>query len=314
LWLGVRPSTFAQGCISSLRGMLSRFFFCIGLLCLGVAAGRAQAQDIDWPVYTGMYAQGGASYYSGLKLDSYDTFRQSFNTVFRSRLRTELGPWTPQYSYSYGGGAYIGPLYFSVVKHRMSLTSVAEYKRGDRRELTLDYNPLDLNFDLMFPVGGRVVLGMACGGQLQKATVRSGYRYAYDGRLSYGDDQPMNGIFRMKADMALVLGARIDLKLVKLHDHSFITLSMRGENIGVGRNYVSSDPYLLPLRDELMGQASAGPTHNDGTLRYYLPEDVRNRYDDYTTFVGTNPTFASVLHGWRFSANLLITPFERQLN
>jgi hypothetical protein len=289
----------------------SRRLFLLGLL---IATGEASAQDIDWPVYAGFYLQGGGSYYSGLKLDSYDAFRESFNTVFKSQLRTPLGAWVPQYNYSFGGGAYIGPLYLSLVKHRLSVTSVAEYKRGDRRELTLDYNPLDMNFDLMFPVGGRLVLGMALGAQFQNGTVRSGYRYAYGGRLSYGDDQPMNGIFRMKSNTAILIGGRVDLKIVKLHDHSFITLSLRGENVGFMRTYISSDPYLLPLRDELMGQATAGPSHTDGTLRYYLPEDVRKRNDDYTTFVGINPTFAGALHGWRFSANLLITPFERQLN
>jgi len=154
---------------------------------------------------------------------------------------------------------------------------------------------------------------MALGVQLQNATLRSGYRYAYDGRLTYGDDQPLNGIFRQKANSAMTIGGRLDLKLIKLRRHSFITLSLRGENIGFGRNFVSSNPYLLPMRDELMGQASAGPVHVDGDLPYYLPEDVANRHNPYTTFVGLNPTFAGVLHGWRFSANLLLTPFERKL-
>lgn len=291
-------------------------FFCLSLLgWLLLAAASVTAQTVDWRVYTGIYVQAGASSYAGLKLDSYDQFRESFNTVFKSRLKTPLGPWTSQYSYSFGGGVYIGPAYISVVKHRMSLASVAEYHNGDRRELTLDYNPLDLNFDLMFPVGGRVVLGAAIGGQLQNVTVHSGYRYAYNGLLSYGEEQPLSGIFRQKVNGSMLLGARVDLKLVKLHDHSFITLSLRGESVGVLRHFIEgSDPYVNPMRDEMMAQTPGGPTFDDGILRYYLPENVRNGKDDYTTFTGLNPTFASTLHGWRFSANLLLTPFERKLH
>ncbi|MDQ2772094.1 MAG: hypothetical protein M3Y54_16530 [Bacteroidota bacterium] len=295
--------------------MRFRSFCCLALL-LGLGATRpASAQTVNWPVYAGFYLQGGGSYYAGLKLDSYEQYRESFNTVFKTRLRTPLGAWTPQLDYSFGGGAYIGPACFSVVKHRMQVSSVAEYLNGDRREMTLDYNPLDLNFDLLFPVGGRVGVGAAIGGQLQNVTVHSGYRYAANGLLSYGEEQPLNGVFRQKVTGSLLLGARLDLKLIKLHDHAFITLSLRGESVGVLRHFIEgSDPNVNPLRDEMMAQATGGPTFDDGTLRYYLPEDVRKRRDDYTTFVGLNPTFASTLHGWRFSANLLFTPFERRLN
>ena len=293
--------------------MQRRYLLCFALLPGLLAAARPTlAQHVTWPVYTGFYVQAGASFSPGLKMDSYDAFRESFNTVFRSSLRTPLGPWTVQRTYSFGGGAYIGPAYVSVVKHVFSTSAAAEYRNGDRRELTLDYNPLDINTDLMYPVGKRVVLGVAIGAQLQKVTIHSGYRYAANGLLSYGEEQPLNGIFRMKSEAAILMGGRFDWKMIKRHDHAFISLSLRSEYLGVLTHFV--DPSPLSERDDMMAQATGGPNFNEGALRFYLPTDVRDRRDEYVTFVGLGDTFRSQLYGWRFSANLLITPFERKLN
>ena len=293
--------------------MTYRSLLCLGLLPGLLAVARpARGQHVTWPVYAGFYVQAGASFSPGLKMNSFEEFRTSFNTVFRTSLQTPLGPWTVQRTYSFGGGAYIGPAYVSVVKHVFSTSAAATYRNGDHRELTLDYNPLDINTDLMFPVGKRVVLGAAIGAQLQQVTVRSGYRYAANGLLSYGEEQPLSGIFRMKSTGAMLMGGRFDWKMIQHHEHALLSLSLRGEYLGVLSHFINASP--LSERDEMMAQATGGPNFNEGALRFYLPTDVRYRRDEYVTFVGLGETLRSQLYGWRFSANLLFTPFERKLN
>jgi hypothetical protein len=265
------------------------------------------AQDDDDDYGYGLYVQAGGGYTPGFKLDSYDRFRASFNQAVRSRLQTELGAWKPQRYQGFGGGAYFGPLHLSIVKQFTSATAVAKYKNGDQREMTLDYNPLDMHFECIF--GNRLRVGGGLGLQVPNATVRSGLRYA-GGPLSYGEDQALNGIFRNLTGSAMTLSARTDFQLVRVKKRPLLTLSVRGTYAGVMRSYLEGNGYLLPFADQLMRQASSGSGHADGTLRYYLPEDVDQRNNVNTTMVGGGQAFSGTVHGWSFSAHLLLTPYE----
>lgn len=112
-----------------------------------------------------------------MTLGSYTHFQESCNRFYSSSLSTSLGDLAPSSSYSYGGGRYIEPIYFTIVQHRTTAEASAVFKNGARCEMKLDFHPLDANFDLGVPVGERVWLGMALGWQIQKARLYSGLRY-----------------------------------------------------------------------------------------------------------------------------------------
>ncbi|MCR5887277.1 hypothetical protein LRS06_05680 [Hymenobacter sp. J193] len=264
------------------------------------------AQD-DEEFGFGFYVQGGTNYTPGFKLDSYDRFRASFNQAARSRLQTELGAWQPQRFQNFGGGLYFGPIHLSFNKQFSSATAVAKFKNGDQREMTLDYNPLDMHFELLF--GKRLQAGAGCGLRVENATVRSGLRYA-GGPLSYGEDQALNGIFRSISGGAITGSARVDFQLVRVKKRPLLTLSMRGTYAGVTRKFLEGNAYLLPYSDQMMKKMRGGSGHADGTLRFYLPEEVSQRNNVYTTMVGGGEAFSGTVHGWAFSANLILTPYE----
>jgi hypothetical protein len=265
------------------------------------------AQNDDDEFGFGFYLQGGTNYTPGYKLDSYDRFRASFNKAARSRLQTELGAWQPQRFQNFGGGLYFGPIHLSFIKQFSSSTAVAKFKNGDQREMTLDYNPLDMHFEVL--LGKRLQGGVGCGLRVENSTVRSGLRYA-NGPLSYGEDQALNGIFRTISGNAMTASARVDFQVVRIKKRPLLTLSMRGTYTGVTRKFLEGNAYLLPYSDQLMKQMRGGTNHADGTLRIYLPEEVSQRNNVYTTMVGNGEAFSGTVHGWAFSANLLFTPFE----
>lgn len=293
---------------------MRRFLF---LFPAAIAACAATAQQSNIPIDAGLHIQAGASYWN-VKLESFDRFQQSYNTFFASRIQTPLEELRPTSSYSYGAGAYIGPLYFNLMQHRLDAEISADFKNGDRREIKLQMRPLDMNFDLMIPAGKRLVVGMALGMQLQKARIYSGYRYAGQDVLSYSTlDNPLNGIYDAFSTSSLTAGLRTDVKLVKRKGKSLLTLSLRGDYVGAFQKMLGSESTskLLPHRDEMNAAATGGYVYSDGTLHKYLPVEAKDQFNEYVFFVGTGgEAVNNTFRGWRGSVSLLLTPFEWRLN
>lgn len=303
-----QPDTLAL----SLRVMRAIFLSTLGV---GLAL-TTTAQQTSFPIDAGLAVQGGTSYWTA-KWASFERFQTSYNAFYASRLRTPLGDLKPTSTYSYGGGAYIGPLYFTIVQHRTEATASAVFANGDRREMTLDFHPLDANFDLMFPAGKRLGIGMALGLELQKARLYSGYRYTGQDVLSYADDNPLNGVYDFFSTSAINIGLRTDIKVIKRKGKSFIDLSLRAEYVRFWQNLTadSASSNLLPHRDEMTVAATGGYGYSDGYLHKYLPVEATNRNNEYVYFIGTGGEALNNLYrGWRFSASLIIIPVEWRLN
>lgn len=276
----------------------------LGGLALALLAtalpGWAQQQS-KYITRIGINLLGGRDYHTSYRSGSYDRFTNNFNAYYRSRLRSELTSPVFTSNWFFGGDFHAGFAYVGIVQHRMLTNVAAEYRNGDRREIILDLRPLDLNCDLMFPAGKRMEIGMALGWQQQKGTIRSGYRYANGGPLSYAEDQNLNGIYTLRGANTINVGLRLDLKVAKLDEKSLVTISVRAERIGFMQSYLSGNSALLPWPDWMMKQASNGAINNDGRQQMYLTENPGSPSGD-----GLNGPYT----GWRFGATLIITPFE----
>ncbi len=236
-----------------------------------------------------------------MSLKSYDNFRETYNNAFKGSLTQELGTLAPTVSSVVGIQGNIAFIYMQFARHLGTYKTIARFKNGDTREIELNYPALDMNLDLMMvPEPKHFNLGMTMGLVQQKSTLKFGYRYANNDFLSYtsGADAPLSGIFRMKNATTVSIGARMDYMPVKNNQRFYF--SFRGEYVGAFAKFLDSKPELLPHRDELMGN-SASPVNNNGTLRYYQPEDIKNVNNDYVYFVGIPTAFNSVYRGWRLA-------------
>jgi len=275
-----------------------------------------RAQNFSIPVYAGFSVQAGASVWS-TKLASYDRFRDAYNNFFAARLAQPLGSLRPSVTIPFGVGGHIGPLWFDVMQHFATLETDAQFTNGDRRDLKMVLRPLDLNFDLLFPMGKRLNAGMALGMQLQKGKLYSGYQYAGMPYISYAEDNPLNGVYSFYSNSSVTAGVRADIRFAKRGSLSLLTLSLRADYVGAFRKMVTTDELdkLNPHRDEIAVTASGGATYSDGQLHKYLPEDPDRQYDPYTFFVGTGGApFVGLYRGWRFSTTLVAIPLEWNLD
>lgn len=281
-----------------------------------LSAAVAQAPS-NIPIYAGVHAGVGVSVWN-VKLESFDRFQQSYNAFFKTSIRAPLDALRPTPSVSYGGGAYIGPLYLNLVQHRLDAETSADFVNGDRREIRVEMRPLDMNFDLMFPAGKRLVLGMALGMQMQKARFFSGYRYAGQDVVSYSTlDNPLNGIYDAWSNSTLTAGLRTDIKLVKRKGKSLITLSLKGDYVNAFQGLTGNETTskLLGHRDEMAYAATGGHGYSDGTLHKYLPVEARDQFNEYVFFVGNGgEVLNNTFRGWRGTVSILVTPFEWKLN
>jgi len=270
------------------RGLLVAFT----LLSFSVGAQQQQ----QFPIHAGFRVLAGGTY-SLVKLESYENFLPTYNAANAGRLKSPLGNLRPGAGWCMGVEGYIGFVYFNYMQNYSTATAVAKLKNGDSREFKLIYRPLNMNIDLMIP-GKKVDFGMALAMEIQKGRIYSGYRYN-NGMLSYAEDQALNGIYRFRGNTRLNLGLRMDFKITK-----WMHLSVRAERIGFWSKMLESSTLsynLLPHQDEMMANASSGPINIDGTLHYYLPEDVQNANNDDVYFVGNGGyTFANTYKGWRF--------------
>lgn len=290
----------------------SRYIYCCIALWAAFIPRFAKAQD--WPVTTGLSVQIGANMYTSYNHASYENFRSSYNTVNGYRETSPLGALTPTKNISYGAGAHIGPFYLSAMFHNLDMSTSATFKNGDKRLINMRYRPIDMNIDLLFPLGERVKLGMALGAERQRLTVISGYQYNY-GFTSYAEDKPLNGIYRLQMEYAINWGLRTDIVLLKIKDREILNLSLRAEKVGAMEKLLGFDRYLNPMHDVMTYNALSGPGYTDGDLRRYLPEDVHNANNSYTYNVGsTGNNLAGIFRGWRFSANIIAFPLFKRLN
>jgi len=292
----------------------SRYIYCCIALWAAFIPRSAKAQD--WPVTTGLSLQVGANMYTSYNHASYENFRNSYNAVNAYRETSPLGTLAPTKNISYGAGAHIGPFYLSAMFHNLDMSTSATFKNGDKRLINMRYRPIDMNMDLLFPLGGRVKLGMALGAERQRLTVISGYQYTY-GITSYADDKPLNGIYRLQMDYAINWGLRTDIVLIKIKDREILTLSLRAEKVGAMEKMMGLDRYANPMHDPMTYNATMGPVSSGygiKFLHYYLPEDAHNANNDEVYFNNLQHNVAGIFRGWRFSANIIAFPLFKRLN
>ncbi len=259
----------------------------------------------------GFHITGGRAFFKDSPVETFERFRTAYNSLNAARLQTPLGDLQPTGGWWYGGGAHgTGQglaMYFSFTSGHTGATATARLRNGDEREMRVEMTPLNMNFDFLFSIRDRVFIGWALGGDFGKGTLYSGYRYAGDGdRISYGTDQPLNGIYRFRGATAINLGARLDVKIVRQ-----LRLTVRGEYLGtfMGKQKGAaggSDYELLPHRDELYGNSTSGGIHIDGFNHFYLVENPQAANNDYVYYVGLGNNFARTFRGWRIQAGVVL--------
>ena len=294
------------------KQVLTSFLLAALALLTTQTADAQSSQGKTYLIRTGVNLLGGRVQHFNSQAESYERFRSAYNTYYKSRVRTPLGDLGATNGYFYGLDVHIAFFYMSFVQYRLQGSSaMSELPNGDRREFRLDLQPLELNADLIFPVGGRLEMGMALGFQQQKGAFYSGYRYANGGPLSYAEDQALNGIYRLKASQTINLGIRADIKLLKIQkEKSLLTLSLRAERIGVFTSYLQGKSELLPWRDEMIGQATNGAINADGFQFLYQAEDPANQFRSSVRYGLNGQNLNGNFTGWRVCASLILTPYE----
>ena len=154
--------------------------------------------------------------------------------------------------------------------------------------------------DLILHINKRLFIGMAAGVEQANGALFSGYRYS-NSFLSYGTDQPLNGIYRSR-DNRINVGIRTDITIIRQ-----MRLSVRAEYCGAfqGKQNKSTD-YLNTWSDQMYRQSASAGIHEDGNNHFYLPEDVHNATNDDVVYVGLGETFAKTYRGWRVTTSLVL--------
>lgn len=291
---------------------------CCALLCAQPSSARkrtaaaptAAPKKADEVTRGGFHITGGRTVFKNYTFESFERFRTAYNEINATRLQTPLGGLTPAGGWWYGAGAHGRQggmaMYFSFTGGRTDATATARLRNGDEREMRVEMTPITMNFDFLFSIRDRVFFGWALGGDFGKATLYSGYRYAGDDRISYGTDQPLNGIYRFRGNNTINLGGRVDVKIVPQ-----VRLTVRGEYVGTfmgkQKGAAGTSGYeLLPHRDELYGNSSSGGVHIDGFNHFYLVESPAAANNDYVYYVGQGNNFAKTFRGWRIQAGVVI--------
>ena len=269
--------------------------------------GRSRIAPDDSPkgFRFGLHAYGGRQFFSGYKLVSFERFQESYNSSHSGNLISPMSNLRPTGGWVYGLGLgglsnYFISFDINVTRGRQDASASATFSNGDTRELILVQKPVCTNIDLLMHLSKRVFIGAALGVEQANSTLYSGYRYSHS-FLSYGTDQPLNGIYRSK-DNRINMGLRMDVTIIRQ-----LRFSLRAEYCGVfgGRQDKDAD-YANPWKDQMYNQSASGGIHNDGNNHFYLPEDVTHANDDNVYFVGLGQTFAKTYRGWRISTGLVL--------
>ena len=237
-------------------------------LALGMSSFSASAQNED--TFAGFFIEGGINA-SSYRLKTFDDLLINYNTVNAGNLSSPLTSLSPGKTKFIGIGAFIGmkesgilEMTFTKAFAQESMVS-ATLKNGDRREFKLRYAPVEMNFDFVFNLNRKLLLGPTIGLQIQHGTLYSGFRYS-NGGLSYGEDQHMNGIFTFREKIGMPMGLRLDFNIIESLRLSF-RANYSGVTLGV---YDDKKPSLNPHRDEMMAKATGGSVYRDGYTRYGL--------------------------------------------
>lgn len=218
------------------------------------------------------YAFGGGDYWN-MNWASMETFANSYNTGFNSKLTNQLGSFDPMLGWNIGLGFRFAV--FSVEYERYGYPSqlqTLEFTSGDKMEMQLISNGYNMNFPIQVPVSDKFWVGLNLGlkslnGELHVRTV-----YA-DGTESYGADQTINGIFEFNKRWLLYLGPRIEF----------------GKKI---RGYLSANWTMFDAGD-VTGLQDLGSDYGGiwtgGMKTVYLAEEWTNRSNDLYYFVGYGP-------------------------
>ncbi len=252
----------------------------------------------------GIHALGAHCFQFNYNLVSFERFQNSYNTSKAATIKSKMGDLPLKGGWMYGAGVhglsnYFISFYVDVATMKQQASTSVTLTNGDRREMKIEQNPICTNMDLVLHVSKRVFFGVALGVEQSNSTLFSGYRYN-NAFLSYGSDQPLNGVFRSK-DNRMNMGMRLDISIIRQ-----LRLTIRGEYCGVlqGKQNKSSD-YSNPWSDRMYRNSASGGIHEDGNNHFYLPEDVNNATNDDYVFAGLGETFAKTYRGWRVTTGLI---------
>ncbi len=272
---------------------------------------RAAAQESQQTTIGGVFLEAGTDLPS-YRLNTFETLVLKYNGTNSARLNTPLSGLSPGAGKVVGIGGFLEQEGWGMFELNFTqgfsreVQTKAVFKNGDAREFTIRYRPSEVNFALLFG-GPRVYLGFTSGLQTQKATLYSGFRYS-NGPLSYGQDQPMNGIFEFRQNRVMNVGARLDIRLFKA-----LRISARADYNGIDLTTEKPDenPSLVPHRDEMMAKASGGIVYRDGYTRYTLmeenPLDGQGYVPARSGEDGSGKPIARAFKGWQYTATLKFT-------
>lgn len=156
-----------------------------------------------------IYLLGGASYRT-VKWDSYNQFMDSYNQGWENSLSSPLKNFYPMLGYGLGVGVRVFIFSIEAKKYGyVEQTQSFSFSNGDRREMELQMRGWDINLPIVIPVSKSIGLGMDMQMNIENGELHSRILYD-DGTISYGDDSPLNGIFKFNNYRSFFLGPRIE--------------------------------------------------------------------------------------------------------
>lgn len=155
---------------------------------------RVSASDNE---FFGVYFFGG--YGLGMmRVGPFKEFAESYNSFYgpsgQNILDSEIKPFRTCAGYVFGGGIHIGPMSFNISYVKMESSTSVDIKGGNKRVFTHAMRipaRIGIGFDNKF-VMAEFTTGFA------SPYLKVGYQY-YDGRISYGRDRSLNGIYKTTA-------------------------------------------------------------------------------------------------------------------
>lgn len=157
-----------------------------------------------------VYLLAGGSFRT-VKWQSMEDFASSYNDGWKTSVSSPLKAFDPVLGY--GAGAGIRLFIFSVELKRygyFAQTRSFNFRNGDRREMELGLRGWDINIPVVVPVSKSVAFGVDFQLNVENGLLHSRMKYD-DGTVSYGNENPQNGIFNFNHCKSLFVGPRLEL-------------------------------------------------------------------------------------------------------
>ncbi len=238
-----------------------------------IIANNCHAKD---DMLFGFYYYGGINFNKKQQWSSLQNFFNYYNNTYKNSLIKPLGDdFYFKNSFTHGFEFIIMALNAGIHFSKLQGSTYSILQNGNERHIDIDFKTFQFNSDIVAPIEKIFGIGAVLGFIQHRGEFYSGYKYKFNGYISYAEDKELNGIYSIESS-ALVLGGRININL------KFVNIVFRCQR-NISFKTEEESYKLLPLRDNLSFTQSSGiGLFDDGEFRENFPyaPDPKTSYNN----------------------------------